>query len=395
MSYISNIEEGLLDGGLGCGPSCKCGPCKSGLNGLNERYEREEAREANSQAVPRLPTPAPRLQSLGSQSQVNGWRLGSYLGEPPPADQRTRPVAQAPGTGQRVSSTMRPVTDTFKPPFRWVCRVEVITETKNKKSHSFGTGVLISPYHVLTCAHLIYPPREPYRTVKVVVSPGYNPNSKPVTWARQPAFNADGWAVDPRWDPRQCLTSTYFDWGLIRMSKPVGSYDGARQVKPGQYVSVDNWRNWLPLSLAPSLPGKPCKLAGYSTNQMFESDGRLGPGVKITVCRPEETSPSGGIIRSHTEGVPVSVTGSSILITHDADSTEAMSGGPIWIDDGGSPKLVAIHTGVTSTAASGATGLGKGKGAVLLSQAVQDQILRLMTGFLRPFPPPFPLNHFL
>jgi hypothetical protein len=181
------------------------------------------------------------------------------------------------------------------------------------------------------------------------------------------------------------------------LSKPVGSYDSARQVKVGQYVSVDNFRNWIPLSLAPSLPGKPCKLAGYSGTQMFESDGRLGPGAKITVCRPEETSPSGGIIRSHTEGLPVSVTDSSILITHDADSTESMSGGPIWVDEGGSPKLVAIHTGVvTSTAAgSGATSLGKGKGAVLLGQAVQDQILELMKGFLRQFPPPFPLNHFI
>jgi hypothetical protein len=54
-----------------------------------------------------------------------------------------------------------------------------------------------------------------------------------------------------------------------------------------------------------------------------------------------------------------------------------MSGGPVWIDDGGSPKLVAIHTGPIVSA---------GKRAVLLSQAVQYQIQRLMEGSLRKLP---------
>lgn len=299
-----------------------------------------------------------------------------FLGQSPPSTQPAGPAGAS-------SSALRPVTDTTKVPFRWVCRVIAYTETPAQKSHSVGTGVLISPWHVLTCAHVIYPPQQPYRTVRVVVIPGYSPGSRIVTWARQPAFSASGWAVDPRWNPRECRTSNYFDWGIIRLRQPVGSYTGG-QAKGAGYVSVDNWRNWLPLSLAPSLPGMPCKLAGYSATpndpeatHMFESDGHLGPALNITTCTPEETSSSGGIVRSHTGGVTVPVTESSILITHDADSTKSMSGGPVWIDDGGSPKLVAIHAGPSA---------GAGKRAVLLSQAVQYQLQQLMGGSLRQLP---------
>jgi V8-like Glu-specific endopeptidase len=388
MPYMRVPEESGSLGYFGCGPGCTCAPCGGGGAQLGQWYVAEE--EDGPAPVPR-PAEVGRTAGLGAYSYAapTGWRLGSYVGQSPPGV-RTRRVAQAPGASSGVSSAMRAVTDTTQVPFRWVCRVEAITEKQTQRGHSFGTGVLISPWHVLTCAHVIYPPQELYRTVRVVVSPGYSPTSRIVTWARQPAFEADGWAVDPRWNPRECVTSIHFDWGLIRLAKPVGSYIGARQVKTGGYVSTDNWRNWVPLSLAPSLPGMPCKLAGYRATQMFQSDGRFGPSVKITVCRPEETSPSGGIVRSHTEGVTVPVNQDSILITHDADSSESMSGGPIWVDDGGSPKLVAIHSGVTSTgvAGTGAMGAGRVKRAVLLSQAVQYQIQQLMNGSLRPPPPP-------
>ena len=355
MSYFHVAEQNPSLAGLACGPNCRCAACRSPRVGLGDRY----------------------IQGVLKDRHVQD---GPFLGQPRPSTQPAGP----PGASRVVSSALRPVTDTTQVPFRWVCRVTAYTETPAQKGHSVGTGVLISPWHVLTCAHVIYPPQQPYGTVRVVVIPGYSPGSRIVTWARQPAFEANGWAVDPRWNPRECRTSIYFDWGIIRLPKPVGSAYGGGHAKGGGYVSVDNWRNWLPLSLAPSLPGMPCKLAGYSARpndpeatHMFQSDGRLGPSVDITTCRPEVTSPSGGIVRSHTEGVTVPVSQSSILITHDADSTEAMSGGPVWVDEGGSPKLVAIHTGPIVSA---------GKRAVLLSQAVQYQIQRLMEGSLRKLP---------
>ena len=35
MPYLSNFEYGPSETDLGCGPECKCGPCKAGLNGLD------------------------------------------------------------------------------------------------------------------------------------------------------------------------------------------------------------------------------------------------------------------------------------------------------------------------------------------------------------------------
>jgi V8-like Glu-specific endopeptidase len=57
------------------------------------------------------------------------------------------------------------VLDTRTEEFGAVCRVY----TKTKLGRSGGSGVLITPRHVLTCAHVIYPREEPYRTVAVHV----------------------------------------------------------------------------------------------------------------------------------------------------------------------------------------------------------------------------------
>src|SRR5262245_16373739 len=43
MSYISTLDDHSVGSTLGCGPTCNCGPCKSGLSGLGERYVKEEA----------------------------------------------------------------------------------------------------------------------------------------------------------------------------------------------------------------------------------------------------------------------------------------------------------------------------------------------------------------
>jgi len=41
MSYFSP-DQSELGSGLGCGPTCNCGPCRSGATGLGQRYEAEE-----------------------------------------------------------------------------------------------------------------------------------------------------------------------------------------------------------------------------------------------------------------------------------------------------------------------------------------------------------------
>ena len=48
MSYFSNTENRSTVEGLGCGPQCSCGPCKSGMSGIDEWYERDESTEAKA-----------------------------------------------------------------------------------------------------------------------------------------------------------------------------------------------------------------------------------------------------------------------------------------------------------------------------------------------------------
>jgi len=69
MSYFSDIEDPLATEGLGCGAQCKCGPCKSGLNGLDEWYERQPDEEAQGPAPPPAPMPRPTPSSM----RLSGW----------------------------------------------------------------------------------------------------------------------------------------------------------------------------------------------------------------------------------------------------------------------------------------------------------------------------------
>lgn len=64
MSYISNIEEGSFEGGLGCGPACKCGPCKSGMSGFDEWYEKEEEDDRPKVTPRRVSSPNQPLHGL-------------------------------------------------------------------------------------------------------------------------------------------------------------------------------------------------------------------------------------------------------------------------------------------------------------------------------------------
>ena len=255
----------------------------------------------------------------------------------------SRPAAPASGA---ASTAMRPVGDTTQTPFRWICRIRVQTA----KGHSYGSGILISQRHVLTAAHVIYPPQEPYATTDIEVGPGYSASSKP-------RLRANGWAVDPRWKVRDCKT-VGADIGLIRLEKPVS-----------QSTGFWNLAQFTPSSIA----DKTCLLAGYPARPndpdaavMFKSNGRIRGSIVINSCT--QTTAEGRLLPA--------IGPASLLIGHDCDSVESMSGGPICLLDGGIPKVVAVHTGTVSNGAL--------KKAVLLTQSVQTQIRDWTNGSLRP-----------
>jgi V8-like Glu-specific endopeptidase len=60
------------------------------------------------------------------------------------------------------------VTDTTKTPYKWICIVDTKADTEGYEKH--GTGLLISPRHVVTAAHNIW--KKGAKFEKVVVRPG-------------------------------------------------------------------------------------------------------------------------------------------------------------------------------------------------------------------------------
>jgi V8-like Glu-specific endopeptidase len=241
---------------------------------------------------------------------------------------------------------MRAVADTTKIPYRWVCRIRV----QAQKGHSYASGILVSPWHVLTAAHAIYFRDEPDSRRTIEVGPGFSPGS-------QTSFNSNGWAVDPHWNWRDCKTDGS-DLAIIRLAKPVARNIGFRNIV-----------RFAPADIA----GKPCVLAGYPSRpddsdatSLYQSNGRINGAIMISQCTP--TSASGRLLPA--------IAPETLLIAHDADSEHSMSGGPLFVLEHGAPKLVAIHVGTVQN--------GCIKKAVLLSERIQAQIRTWVNQSLHP-----------
>ena len=97
------------------------------------------------------------------------------------------------------------VQDTRAIPFRSVCYIHVRTQSWR---HSVGTGLLIGPHHVLTCAHVLYPHDEP------------RPRSVTVAAAEDgKAIPSNGWAVGATWRLNDCRTRGN-DLAIVRLARP-------------------------------------------------------------------------------------------------------------------------------------------------------------------------------
>ena len=107
MPYFSNTEHGSCAEDLGCGPECKCGPCKAGLGGLDEWYEKEQQRQPRSQSSrsDQSPPQSRPTQSLSGSDQFalgyRGSRRRLPLGPPSPIT-LTHGAVSPPWNDQRI-----------------------------------------------------------------------------------------------------------------------------------------------------------------------------------------------------------------------------------------------------------------------------------------------------
>jgi V8-like Glu-specific endopeptidase len=273
-----------------------------------------------------------------------------FLGEPAPAPA----VAPVPLTKVFATGGLA------MHPFSAVCRIEVRTMKGNS---SVGSGVLISPHHVLTCAHVLYDRGDPHPQ-KITVLPnhdGSNDKRKPI--------QANAWAVQPGWQHSECRTADN-DLAIIRLSRK----------SDADFFSVQNFN--------PAIIGAgPITLAGYpafSTTDkayfMYRSQGRVLGGFGILCCAdawPKKFNPPPAKQRDQMTRTGFGpITDTTRLIGHTLDTRVVMSGGPMWVMDNKKPVLVALHAGDIDG--------GANRKAVLLNGAVRALINNWVTRQFRP-----------
>ena len=250
------------------------------------------------------------------------------------AEPAPRSTTETPGP----VSPMERVPDTTTSEFRAVCRVY----TKTKSGHSsIGSGVLITPRHVLTCAHVIFPTEEPYQTRSIDVFVAQNGPT-----AASNGIKADGWAVKEGWSAN-CCRSWDEDYGIIRLSKAV----------PTPFWPMPPRFDPRPLA------GKAVYLAGYPIRAddpkaqfMYRSRGTIRGTMVVESCAVGQTGGRRGTFVNET----------TRLVASQLDSAKAMSGGPLWSFLDNRRILWGLHAeGI------GVDGLKKG---ILLNEKVRAQI---------------------
>jgi len=222
--------------------------------------------------------------------------------------------------------------------FGAVCRVVAQTS----EHPSVGSGVLITPRHVLTCAHVIYPPENPNKTLSITVFVAQNGPAD-----RKHGIKASGWAVAPGWNALRCRTHDQ-DYGIIRLSQPVTT-------APWPVAPFDPRR----------LVGRTAYLAGYPSRDedreahfMFRSRGAIIGTLQIDACTATQL----------TRTLWPTITDNTRLVAHRVDSAKSMSGGPMWSFVDNNRVLWGLHAGIFDG--------GARKKTVLLNRTVRAQIAR-------------------
>src|SRR5260370_11025020 len=96
MSYLRNSEEAWMPGGLGCGPNCKCGPCRAKFWGFGEQYiPTDEDEEQEPEQAPPAAEPAPDAVPADSTAQSE-----SAQNVPPARASASRRVPRAHATSR-------------------------------------------------------------------------------------------------------------------------------------------------------------------------------------------------------------------------------------------------------------------------------------------------------
>jgi Ca2+-binding RTX toxin-like protein/V8-like Glu-specific endopeptidase len=198
----------------------------------------------------------------------------------------------------------------------------------------FGSsGVMIGPYHFLTAAHGIFNSGRGGFADEIAVYMGVDGQNKYYGKARVTQFHTvngytgdnDGDGIIADQDPDE--NEHDYDWAVLTLDRSIGDFTG--------------WMGWKYYGDLNSYNGLSVNSTGYP-RQTINSDGTIRENWPGSFANTTEFSAqmynSSGLLDSATDR----------QIRHRIDISGGNSGGPIWIDDGGIPRVIGVTTAVMS-----------------------------------------------
>jgi V8-like Glu-specific endopeptidase len=223
----------------------------------------------------------------------------------------------------------RRVGNSLEIPCRWICQLWVRRRDSDGKTTVTGsTGVLISPRHVLTTAHLVCEARKndrgqwiTYDASDIRVVPARDGDDRPVgTYdVKMPA------AVAPLWNPKGKPAG--FDYALLTLEKPIGEETFKR-------LGGNKLCYWG------------SRACGRGTTLRPVSPSRLEGRTVITAGYPKD---KGGKTPYITTGQLSNVSASRRTMDISADACQGQSGSPVWMNVGGEHCMVGMLLSVKET----------------------------------------------
>lgn len=214
---------------------------------------------------------------------------------------------------------------TLDVPNRWVCRLTIPSVVPTEQGYGAGSGVLISPRHVLTAAHVLVSVDDPGRKTvgdRLRVEVARNGHDRPFE-----SIGISGWRVDPRSVVRVrngWRIQPQHDLGLVTLKKDVSGWQERRlgQCRLGFWGIQGSCGIRSEVGIDPNLiVGQTANVTGY-------------PGEK-----PEGTMWTGDGAISYDARLD--------MLLHTIDTKPGQSGSPVWLMRNGVASLVGIHSGAS------------------------------------------------
>jgi len=234
------------------------------------------------------------------------------------------------------------VGDVTRPPYRWICSLDLFFPFNGAPQLNKGTGFLISPRHVLTTAHNVTP-APGVRALSINVVPGLDGTNL----LGKPAAPVGSLTVLPVscWVPSPYETTRDLAWDFALLTLP-------REVPPHRGSPYGYWSDprfapatrVLPIRSG-SLTGAAVSIAGYPADKCGTKD--CAPCAPSSPASYDPLRAKSSWASTQWEATGTIQAGPPPgLIIYNADSCVGMSGSPVWQ----SPKpgelvLIGIHTG--------------------------------------------------